>query len=351
MKLILSGYVKAFRRFEIISFPVFALVINRIYYGTEYLKSVSNFLLFNSIIIACFVPHIFLAHKLNAYFFKKWPGDANVLKSLLISIPFTIISSFILLYVMASICDWLHLYPYSQERFMWAFLAQAIINIFMGFMAVGFAQFSDWEKNYAETEALKNLYKISRLNGLKSQVNPHFLFNSLNSLSSLIQENEEEAEKFLDEMSKVYRYMLRNDEEQLITLETELQFAASYMHLLKTRYGAGLQLHTAIQEADKKKLLAPLTLQVFIENAFSQNVINKTNPLILSITTDGNGTLEVKNNLQRKVIMEAIDFEAGLDNLVKKYELLKLPLTVDDSNATYRIIQLSLLSKKEEAAA
>ena len=88
----------------------------------------------------------------------------------------------------------------------------------------------------------------SQLEGLKDQVNPHFLFNSLNSLSSLISEDPEKAEKFLDEMSKVYRYLLRTNEEGLTTLESEMQFIQSYFHMLKTRYGDGLDMETQIDD-------------------------------------------------------------------------------------------------------
>ena len=99
----------------------------------------------------------------------------------------------------------------------------------------------------------------------------------------LIQDDEEKAERFLDKMSKVYRYMLRNDEEELVTLETELKFIDSYMHLLKARYGEGLQLVVDVTNEDRSKLLTPLALQVIIENTFSQNVISKSSPLVIAI--------------------------------------------------------------------
>jgi sensor histidine kinase YesM len=125
-------------------------------------------------------------------------------------------------------------------------------------------------------------YRSSKqLLGLKSQINPHFLFNSLNSLSSLIDESSEDAEKFLDEMTKVYRYMLRN-EELLVPLEKEMQFIRSYYALLKARYGNGIQLEIDINEACWQALLPPLSLQVIIENAFTQNIVAKNTPLKIS---------------------------------------------------------------------
>jgi two-component system, LytTR family, sensor kinase len=266
----------------------------------------------------------------------------------LLSIPITTITSFLALNLTANIADRFSLYPFNQERFIWAFIAQAIFNIFMIFMLVGFREFEEWEKNYAETEKLNATYKQSQLNGLKSQVNPHFLFNSLNSLSSLIQEDEEKAEYFLNEMSKVYRYMLRNDEEQLVSLYTELKFLSSYTHLLQARYGDGLQLKINIDNDCREKKLAPLTLQVLIENAFAQNIVSKTSPLIIEIFIDEHNNLLVKNNIQSKAVTNAIDFEAGLDNLISKYELIGKKITVDEGDKHHRIITIPLLENKEE---
>ncbi len=341
-------YVTAFRRFEKIIFPLLGLGIAYIYYGNSDNSSLKNFLLIFFIGSVCFLPHIFVAYKVNVYFFKKWPDDSTVLKRQFLSIPVTTITSFLALFLTANIADWLSLYPYNQENFTWAFIAQAIINIFMTFMSVGLRQFEEWEKNYAETEKLNATYKQSQLNGLKSQVNPHFLFNSLNSLSSLIQEDEERAEYFLNEMSKVYRYMLRNDGEQLVTADTELKFLSSYMHLLQARYGDGLQIKINIVNDCREKKLAPLTLQVLIENAFTQNIVSKTSPLIIEVFSDENNNLVVKNNVQPKAVTGAIDFEAGLDNLVGKYELIGKNITVDERSKHHRIITIPLFENKEE---
>ena len=154
--------------------------------------------------------------------------------------------------------------------------------------------------------------------GLKSQVNPHFLFNSLNSLSGLIQEDTEKAEKFLDEMSKVYRYMLRNDEDPLVKLSTEIQFISSYFSLLKARYCDAVELNVNVSEADKEKMLPPLSLQVIVENALYQNKTSKRSPLSISIESGKENTMLIKNNVQRKIITETGDQETGLDNLYEK---------------------------------
>jgi LytS/YehU family sensor histidine kinase len=182
--------------------------------------------------------------------------------------------------------------------------------------------------------------------GLKSQVNPHFLFNSLNTLSSLIAEDEKEAESFLNEMSKVYRYMLRGDDEQLVPLQTEIKFLQSYIHLLERRFGQSLQVEMKIRDEDKNKLIPPLSLQVLIENAFTQNSMSKAEPLLIRICSDGNNEVVVRNNRNPKMVSNAIDFEAGLDNLVTKYRLLNAADVVIKDEERQRSIFLPLLEKR-----
>jgi len=179
-------------------------------------------------------------------------------------------------------------------------------------------------------------------------VNPHFLFNSLNSLSSLISDNEEEAEKFLDEMSKVYRYMLRNDDDHLVTVETELKFLQSYIYLLKARYGDGLRISINVNDADREKCIPPLTLQVIIENAIHQQTISKNSPLEIKIDSGKKHELIVKNNIQLKIVTEMADQETGLDNLIHKYRLLNDSIVLIEESGTERSIILPLITKKEE---
>ena len=200
-----------------------------------------------------------------------------------------------------------------------------------------------------ETEELKKAVMQSQLLGLKSQVNPHFLFNCLNSLSSLINESPDEAETFLNEMSKVYRYMLRNDEDFLVPLEKELQFIQSYYALLRARYGEGIELSINVNEKDKEYLLPPLSLQVILENAFSQNTTQKTSPLKIQINSNNKGDIIIKNNVQPKVITDAFDYEAGLDNLVSRYRLLNREQVVITDKQNERTIKLPLIKSEETA--
>src|SRR5215217_6801615 len=122
---------------------------------------------------------------------------------------------------------------FNAANYQTALLLGAGVNVFVTFIHEAVSRFEKWKAVLVENEQLKKEYMQSQLLGLKSQINPHFLFNSLNSLSCLINDDEQEAELFLDEMSKVYRYLLRNNDEELVSLHTELDFIRSYFYLLK----------------------------------------------------------------------------------------------------------------------
>ena len=283
---------------------------------------------------------------------KRFPLEKQVSKRLVLMILTFWLLTLVFLYSLFRGYEKIPFWDYSfnETAFIWSCIGLGIANVFLTFLMEGVARYEKWKESMEETEKLSKAYNQSRLLGLKSQVNPHFLFNSLNSLSSLISEDGAAAEKFLDEMSKVYRYMLRNEDDQMVTLETELKFVESYFFLLKARYGDALQLVSDIQERDKLKCLLPLTLQVIIENAFSQNTVSKRAPLKISIRSKDIGVLEIKNNVQPKTVTEEMNYEAGLDNLVNKYHLLvQLPVRIVDS-PDERCIQVPLIHKKTEVS-
>ena len=181
-----------------------------------------------------------------------------------------------------------------------------------------------WKNSLTEKEKLQQLTIQQEFETLKSQVNPHFLFNCFNTLSSLIAEDRKQAEVFLNELSKVYRYLLRNNEDGLSSLKTEVRFIESYYSLLKTRHGEAVQLSI---ETDKKYdhyLLPSLSLQMLVENAVKHNVLSKNKPLVIDIFTTAGNKLVVSNNLQLRTL-KAPSNKIGLDNIKAKYELLNQP--------------------------
>ena len=139
-------------------------------------------------------------------------------------------------------------------------------------------------------------------------------------------------------MSKVYRYLLRTNEDGLTTLDAEMQFIYSYFHLLKTRYGDGLEMEIRINDKYSEYQLPPLTLQMLVENAVKHNMILKDKPLHILIMTTNSAKLVVTNNLQRKDRMVSSN-KVGLTNIVKKYRLMKKEeISVRDDGKEFAVI-------------
>lgn len=182
--------------------------------------------------------------------------------------------------------------------------------------------FKKYKESISEKEKIEQLSFSQEFDALKNQVNPHFLFNCFNTLSSLIVIDKNQADKFLNEMSKVYRYLLQNNEERMSTVESEIKFIQSYFQLLKTRHGDTIQLNVKIAKHHETYLLPSLTLQLLVENVVKHNALSKEKPLIIDIfTTEGN-KLVVNNNKQKRAV-PAISNKVGLKNIKEKYLILK----------------------------
>jgi len=159
----------------------------------------------------------------------------------------------------------------------------------------------------------------NRHEALKNQMNPHFLFNSLNTLDGLIGYDDEKAHSYLHSLSHIFRYTIQNKE--ITTLKEELIFVKSYAFLMKIRYGESLRIQYKIDEKYNQFNITPLSLQLLIENAIKHNVVNARHPLTISIETTENNTIVVINAIKPKINVEAGE-GIGLANLVERYKLL-----------------------------
>lgn len=184
-----------------------------------------------------------------------------------------------------------------------------------------------------ETENLKRENLKAQLDALRTQVNPHFLFNNLNTLVSLIPENPKHATNFVQQLSKVYRHILEVKDEKSILLKDELEVLNAYAFLLKTRFGDNLNVHISIPQEKLNKKIVPLSLQILMENAIKHNIVSADKPLHIQVFTE-NGSLVVENNLQvKKQISESTGI--GLDNIKNRYKLLSdkpVKVSVTDYN-------------------
>jgi two-component system LytT family sensor kinase len=298
------------------------ILLNYFFYDNVYFSSASQFFI-TTIISFIYLGAAFLTYGLVAISLRnRFPEDRQFFKRLIICLGIFFLMSAVYISVLLLAYDNFNFYGYEYDEhdFTKGYLTLITVNVFLTFLNEGISRFEKFKITITENEQLKKEYMHSQLLGLKSQMNPHFLFNSLNSLSSLIHENSDTAEEFLDHMSKVYRYLLRNNEEKLVTIETEINFIKSYYFLLKARHEEGLQLHVNLSPESKERWIPPLTLQMIIENAMNQNAISRLQPLTIWIKDKEHG-LEIINSVAPKI--NSVHSNAEIEeNINNKYRLL-----------------------------
>jgi LytS/YehU family sensor histidine kinase len=201
--------------------------------------------------------------------------------------------------------------------------------------------FGNWTSALKESAALQRQNIETQLDALKSQVNPHFLFNSLNSLASLIPMQPDAAVVFVHKLAGIYRYLLQTQYRHLVPLQEELQFVQAYLHLLQTRFGPALHYTVQVDPAYHSYFIPPITLQLLIENAVKHNIISVDTPLHLSITQCSN-ELVVRNNLQKKKT-PVISDRVGLVNLMARYQLITADAITVEETADLFVVTLPLL--------
>ncbi len=189
------------------------------------------------------------------------------------------------------------------------------------FFLTSFQALKNFHTAVLDAEKLQKDIAQAQFEALKTQVNPHFLFNSLNVLSSLVHIDADLSEKFIDQLAKAYRYVLEQRDHEMVLLKTEIDFINSFIFLLKIRFEEKLQVNISIPAAKLTYFLPPLTLQILIENAVKHNSLSLEFPLIINIYVDENNYLIVENNVQLRQ-QEVVSTGVGLKNITNRYRYL-----------------------------
>ena len=177
-----------------------------------------------------------------------------------------------------------------------------------------------YKNKQLEAEELLRMHTQAELQSIKSQVNPHFLFNNLNVLSALVMKQSQDANHFIEAFSNVYQYILRNQEKELIDLQQELDFLEPYIYLLQHRFPNSIQLNIQIAAEAKQLQVVPVALQMLVENAIKHNIVSPQQPLQIHITSSDKKQLVVTNNLQPKR-NKAASGNVGLANIDQRYAI------------------------------
>ncbi|MBM7418158.1 MULTISPECIES: 2TM domain-containing protein [Chryseobacterium] len=293
---------------------------------------------------------------INSFLNKKVPWSEATTKRAILSIVSILIANFILVYF----CNYINFVVIQKVATTEAFFSGKynFINWFMVNVALLISaflhakSFMEELKKSSKKEVVEQKLIAKSANAqfesLKNQLDPHFLFNSLNVLSSLIDENPSQAQKFTASMSKIYRYVLEQKDKELVTIEDEIEFAKTYCGLLKTRFEDSVNFIFDVKEDDLRRFVVPLSLQLLLENCIKHNLATSSKPLLIRIFTEGD-TLCIENNLQiREQIKESAGI--GLANIVQRYSLLTKKNVFIEKSEDYFKVKLPILSEKPNTA-
>ena len=280
--------------------------------------------------IARFIVSILFSYLLFRYCFwiicKDWRMRKKALVAFLGTIGLTIIISPLLseavFQCFKNTYNILHDVPESilRNRFIVMNLVVDLVTSFIVYLTTQFVstlirnQQILLENQKLIAENIRNRYEA-----LRNQLNPHFLFNTLNTLDGLIGFDDEKAHHYLQNLSSSFRYTIQNKE--ITTLGEELDFVKTYAYLMKIRYGDNLNIQYVVDEKYNNFYIMPISLQLLIENAVKHNIINDKLPLVIFITTTENDTIKVTNTIQPKIDAEEGE-GIGLANLIERYNLL-----------------------------
>lgn len=231
----------------------------------------------------------------------------------------------VLLYTPLAVYGLYALYKYIFEIDVDGINTTMLFSIVITFMISFFLNARDflinWRQTALDAERLKKEQMATRYESLKNQVNPHFLFNSLNALTNLVYEDQDQAARFIRELSKVYRYVLDTRSQEVVSLKTEMDFVESYIFLQKIRFDDKLKMNIQVSGSEQK-MVPPMSIQMLLENALKHNTVAEEEPLNIEIYVESETMLVVKNNLQKKNIPTEESSGMGLTNIKSRYEFL-----------------------------
>lgn len=333
--------------FIIIGIPLVALETNMLMFSDLMVDNPQSF--FSRCIpvgIVYVSVYWFVYRYILIYLRRKLPSNKEYKKRLIWQAVIVVFGFFIIKKILDPI---LHPYVDSAVRdYKEHGISMSVAALTVSFLVLGIYEvitfYFQLQKSVLEKEQLKKENIHSQLETLKNQVNPHFLFNSLNTLAYLIPENPAKAEVFVQKLSKAYRYILEIREQELMPLEEELKFLESYNALLKERFGDNLKINIDVPDIFLKKEIVPLSLQMLFENAIKHNIISEKKPLIIEVHVEEVNQLIIKNNLQKKnQIMNST--KVGLENIKRRYHLVSGKEVKIISSEKSFVVILPLISK------
>lgn len=278
---------------------------------------------------------------------REWKAGRKYVRiaiGLLGSVVITLIGLFFLrlvismVYMGSSFHSFLESNRFKDYQFgLWITITIVIIYHFIYF-------YNEHQKTKIKEQKVIANSASAQFESLKNQIDPHFLFNSLNVLSSLIEENPDNAQRFTVSLSKIYRYVLEQKDKELIPVSEELEFAKTYMNLLKMRFENSIHFEIPEHFDHPDFKVVPLSLQLLLENTIKHNMVSESKPLHIKISFENN-YLVVQNNLQKKEVLQTRK-GVGLQNIVNRYGILtNRKVLIEESKECFKV-KIPMLTKQ-----
>ncbi|WP_439127402.1 2TM domain-containing protein [Polaribacter sp.] len=287
---------------------------------------------------------------LNGYLSTKWDWithtNQRVWAGIIVTVLYTIPVVLIINYIVFIVINNNNPANFFKGNFFWAHLFYIILSLAVSTFLHARGFMKNWKAAMTKETTKQEIVaktETAKFESLKNQLDPHFLFNSLNVLTSLIGENPNQAERFTTKLSKVYRYVLEQRNKDLVPIEEELKFAKTYMELLGMRFEDAVKFNIPDTISNNELKIVPLSLQLLLENAVKHNVVSNSKPLTINIYEENN-YLIIENNINPK---EAVgkSTKVGLQNIVDRYGLItQKAVKIENNNKTFKV-SLPLLFK------
>ena len=327
----------------------FLVLMGAVWVSIDYYKGLilKNELLFN--IISAFATNglatyfIFIGNfKIDTILEKHFPWSNSILKRLILEYVFIIVYSLSIMVVIGLCLNLFFNIP--EENYFFILLKQTFIIVVIITTGITFTGFvKGWKTAQLNIQKLEKETANTRFEALKANIKPHFLFNSLNTLSSLIRINPVLAEEYSSGLSDVYRYILKSNDDILVCVKEEIKFLKTYLNLQKIRFGESLNYKIDIRQGKMNKLIPSLCLQLIVENALKHNVIDNSNKLQITIRTEGKWLVIINNYQPKRSKPKSNGF--GLKNITERYSYFtnEQP-TFEKTNKEY-IVKIPLLNE------
>ncbi len=333
------------RKTRIIGIPVLGMLITVFFYFSEDAAELSAVDLLVACLTNIVITFLFWQGNVSIFDWIRGRFSESLTKRLLLTFLASLVYNTIVSLLLVYVGCWTYDVPFAFEIFLLNFLLGMSFTLIIGSIYEIIFYFNKWRGSLLESEKLRRDFANAEYETLKNQVNPHFLFNSMNALSALVHSDADKAERFIEEFSKVYRYILEKKDEVVVTLKEELDFVRSYIFLQEIRFGENLHVSVAVPGELMNSFLPPVSLQLLVENAIKHNVVAAEMPLYIEIYHENN-MIAVKNNLQKR--KEPVKSTGvGIKNLQAKYKIISQQAPEFFMTKKHYIAQLPLITEDQ----